>query len=113
MIEAEQRSRRTLLRTGVALVVLAASTAAFAADTDISIDNFKFAPTPLTVKPGTIVTWTNRDDIPHSIIIPALGLRSHPIDTNESFSHRFQQTGRFDYMCGLHPFMRGTVVIAG
>jgi plastocyanin len=33
----------------------------------IAIDNFAFGPQTLTVKAGTTVTWTNKDDIPHGI----------------------------------------------
>jgi plastocyanin len=108
------QGRRILLRRcagGFAFAIAAAANVAFAADAGISIDNFKFSPTPLTVKPGTTVTWTNRDDIPHSIVVPSLNLHSHPIDTDETFAHRFDQAGTFDYVCGMHPFMRGTVIV--
>ena len=46
---------------------------------EVIIDNFTFSPTPLTVKAGTTVTWVNHDDIPHSIVCPALKVQSHPI----------------------------------
>jgi plastocyanin len=112
----DAQGRRTLLRRcagGFAFAIAAAANVAFAADAGISIDNFKFSPTPLTVKPGTTVTWTNRDDIPHSIVVPSLNLHSHPMDTDETFAHRFDQAGTFDYVCGMHPFMRGTVIVRG
>ena len=41
----------------------------------VSIDNFTFSPAELTVAPGTEVTWTNRDDIPHTIVLPSLHTR--------------------------------------
>ena len=81
--------------------------------TEIGIDNFKFAPTPLTVPKGATVTWVNRDDIPHSIVCQALGFHSHPMDTDGSVSLRFDQPGRYEYVCGLHPFMRGQVIVQG
>ena len=67
----------------------------------------------LTVPAGTTVTWVNEDDIPHSIYCEALNLRSHPMDTKESFAHRFDQPGTFDYVCGIHPHMRGRIVVGG
>jgi plastocyanin len=33
------------------------------------------------------------------------------MDTDESFSHTFDQPGTFDYVCGLHAFMHGQVVV--
>jgi plastocyanin len=110
------QGRRTLLRRcagGFAFAIAAAANVAFAADAGISIDNFKFSPTPLTVKPGTTVTWTNRDDIPHSIVIPALAVHSQPMDTNERFSYRFDQVGTLAYLCGIHTFMHGSVIARG
>jgi plastocyanin len=77
----------------------------------LKIDNFKFGPDHLTVTKGTEVTWTNQDDIPHSIVLNALGVRSSALDTDKTFSYRFDKTGTFSYVCGLHPFMHGQVVV--
>jgi len=114
-------ARRGLLRAtlrlagGVALLG-AAMRVASAADADgaeIKIDNFKFSPTPLTVPKGTTVTWVNQDDMPHSIVCQALQLHTHPMDTDGRTSFRFDQPGRYEYVCGLHPFMRGQVIVQG
>jgi plastocyanin len=78
----------------------------------ITVDNFAFVPPVLRVKKGTTVTWTNHDDIPHSIVCPALKVHSHPMDSDESFSFTFTQAGTFTYVCGLHPFMHGQVEVA-
>jgi plastocyanin len=108
-------ARRSLLRraVGAGVVVLISTRAhmAAAADAEVVIDNFTFSPTPLTVKVGTTVTWVNHDDIPHSIVCPALKMKSHPLDTDEDFSYRFEQAGTYDYLCGLHPHMHGQVVV--
>ena len=109
--------RRALLRRGTASAVLitlaTVGRRAFAADAMVAIDNFIFSPTPLTVVPGTTVTWENRDDIPHAIYCPALNLHSPPLDTNDTFGHRFDQAGTFDYICSIHPHMRGQIVVSG
>ncbi|MBV8702202.1 MAG: cupredoxin family copper-binding protein [Acetobacteraceae bacterium] len=108
--------RRVLLRRGAASAVLAAAVVmgrrALAADARVAIDSFAFSPTPLTVARGTTVTWENRDDIPHAIYCPALDLHSHQLDTNETFGHRFDQVGTFDYNCSIHPHMRGRIVVS-
>jgi plastocyanin len=80
-------------------------------DSKVGIENFKFAPTPLTIDKGTEVTWTNHDDIPHSIVLNALGVRSKAMDTDGTFSYKFDKTGTFFYVCGLHPFMQAKVVV--
>src|SRR5580765_3850994 len=77
----------------------------------VGIDNFKFNPNPLTVAKGTEVTWTNHDDIPHSIVMNALGVRSKSMDTDGTFTYKFDKTGTFFYVCGLHPFMQSKVVV--
>ena len=81
------------------------------ASAQLKIDNFKFGPDKLTVTKGTDVTWTNQDDIPHSIVLTALGIRSQVLDTDKTFSYRFDKAGTFSYVCGLHPFMHGQVVV--
>jgi len=113
MLEPGGSARRLLLRRalGAGIVVVISSRFAAAAEPQIVIDNFKFAPTPLSVKVGTTVTWVNHDDIPHSIVCPDLKLHSHPLDTNDSFAYRFEKAGTFNYICGLHPFMHGQVVV--
>ena len=77
----------------------------------VGIDNFRFNPNPLTVAKGTEVTWTNHDDIPHSIVLNALGVRSKTMDTDGSFTYKFDKTGTFFYVCGLHPFMQSKVMV--
>ena len=106
---------RGVLRLAGGVALLGAATRVVVAKdgTEIGIDNFKFAPTPLTVPKGATVTWVNRDDIPHSIVCQTLGFHSHPMDTDGSTSFTFDQPGRYEYVCGLHPFMRGEVVVQG
>lgn len=106
-------ARRTLLgRAGWGLLLLPVWAAgAEAAPAEVEIRDFTFHPAVLRVTRGTTVTWVNRDDSPHSIVLPALGLRSPPLDTGARFSRAFDQSGSFEYRCGLHPQMRGTLVV--
>jgi plastocyanin len=84
--------------------------AARAAETKVSIDNFTFSPAALTVKVGDTVTWTNRDDIPHTIV-SAGKFRSKALDTDNSFSFTFTAAGDYQYFCSLHPHMTGTIKV--
>jgi plastocyanin len=77
----------------------------------IGIDNFRFGPSALTIDKGTEVTWTNHDDIPHSIVLNALGVHSKAMDTDDVFRYKFDKSGTFFYLCGLHPFMQAKVVV--
>jgi plastocyanin len=79
-------------------------------DTKVMIDNFTFEPAQLTVKVGTTVTWTNRDDIPHTIV-SAGKFRSKTMDTDGTFSFTFTTAGEYKYFCSLHPHMTGTVKV--
>jgi plastocyanin len=78
---------------------------------EIKIDNFSFGPVLLTVAPGTKVTWTNRDDIPHTIVADDKTFKSKALDTDEAFSYTFDKPGTYPYFCSLHPHMTGQVVV--
>jgi plastocyanin len=77
----------------------------------VQIDNFTFKAPVLTVKPGTIVTWTNGDDIPHTIVSKDGFFKSKVLDTGDGFSFTFAKAGQFGYFCSLHPHMTGTIVV--
>jgi plastocyanin len=77
----------------------------------IQIENFTFNPAELTIKPGTTVTWKNADDIPHSVVEDGTKFRSKPLDTGETFSMKFTDAGEIGYFCGLHPHMKGKIIV--
>jgi plastocyanin len=77
----------------------------------IGIDNFTFNPQQLTVKTGTIVNWTNKDDIPHAIAAVNREFKSKALDTGDAYSFTFTTPGTYAYFCSLHPHMTGTIVV--
>ena len=77
----------------------------------VSVDNFTFKPNVLTIKPGTIVTFVNHDDIPHSIVETGGKFKSKVLDTEESFKMTFDTVGDVGYFCGLHPHMTGRIIV--
>ena len=109
--------RRTIVPTGTMLgtILLGAGviSAALAADANVTIDNFAFSPAQITVAPATKVTWSNRDDIPHTVTDAGepRAFKSPPLDTGDTFSHVFSAPGTYHYFCSIHPHMRGTVVV--
>ena len=82
-----------------------------AASAEVKIDNFSFAPQTLTVPVGTTVTWTNRDDIPHTIVSTDGVFKSKVRDTDEKFSYTFTKAGTYTYYCSVHPKMTGKIVV--
>jgi plastocyanin len=84
-----------------------------AAAAEVKIDNFSFGPGTITVPVGTTVTWTNRDDIPHTVVSaddPKV-FKSKVLDTDEKFSYTFTKAGTFNYFCSVHPKMTGKIVV--
>jgi plastocyanin len=77
----------------------------------VNIDNFTFGPAALTVRAGTTVTWTNRDDIPHTVVAVDKSFRSKVLDTDDRFAFTFTRPGSYAYFCSIHPHMTGKVVV--
>jgi plastocyanin len=88
---------------------MAAATPATGAS-DVTIKNFAFGPAALTVAPGKSVTWVNGDDSPHQVTIKGLP-RSEMLLKGQSHTQVFASAGSFEYICGLHPAMKGTVEV--
>jgi len=80
---------------------------------EVKIDNFSFGPVMLTVPAGTTVTWTNRDDIPHTVVSTddPKTFKSKVLDTDEKFSLTFSKAGTYPYFCSIHPKMTGKVIV--
>ena len=82
-----------------------------AANVEVKIDNFSFAPQELTVVVGATVTWINRDDIPHTVVSSDGVFKSKVRDTDEKFSYTFTKAGTYPYYCSVHPKMTGKIVV--
>jgi plastocyanin len=80
----------------------------------ITIESFQFKPNPLTVKPGTKVTWTNQDAL-HSIKDQSdLHTPESPqLAKGDTFSITYEKAGTYPYICGIHNYMAGSVVVTG
>jgi plastocyanin len=94
-----------LTAAGVAAVTAAASPAT------VDIDNFAFTPAALTVTAGTTVTWKNEDDSPHPIGDKNGTFKSAALDTDDTFSHTFAAPGEYPYICTIHPYMVGKIIV--
>ena len=107
-----------LVALGLGMTWLGAGTGNFSASaqqkpetTEVKIDNFSFGPGTLTVPVGTTVTWTNRDDVPHTVVSTEGVFKSKVLGTDEQFSFTFSKAGSYPYFCSIHPNMTGRVVV--
>ena len=104
-------------RAGARIAVAAALSlylgTAHAEEQKVTIDNFTFSPATLKVKVGDTVTWTNHDDIPHTVMSAedAAHMRSPVLDTDDTFSLTFDKPGTYRFFCSLHPHMQSRVVV--
>jgi len=101
-----------LLRRAGAIVALASAAGAFAAGTKhtVAIDGVKYVPETITVKRGDSVTWVNHDPFPHTVTA-AGAFDSKDIAADGKWTYVARKPGRYDYICTLHPNMKGTLVV--
>lgn len=85
------------------------ATAQPAGNAAVTISGFEFNPGTLTVKTGTSVTWTNQDTAPHTI--SASSFSSQRLNKGDSYTFKFDKAGTYDYSCGIHPSMKGKVIV--
>src|SRR3989344_1506254 len=83
-----------------------------AENASVSIQNFSFNPSVLSIKTGTTVTWTNNDSVPHTVTTDSGDLlNSSTIAPGQLFSYTFAVPGSVSYHCALHPSMKGTISV--
>ena len=78
---------------------------------EVEIVDFTFTPEEITVPVGSTVTWRNADEAIHSVADRALGIESEDLAQGGSFEHTYDEAGTFPYVCGIHGYMEGTVVV--
>jgi len=75
----------------------------------VTIQGFAFMPQTLKIKTGTTVTWTNNDTAPHDI--KSTLFLSPRLSQGQTFQYTFDQVGTYDYSCGIHPSMKGQIIV--
>jgi len=87
--------------------------ASAAPNTTVDIIDFAYRPRELKVVVGTTVTFVNNDAEPHTVTALDRSFDSGALDAKSAWSRRFQNPGRYGFLCGFHPYMRGTIVVKG
>ena len=77
----------------------------------VSMDHTTFIPGEITVAPGTTVTWVNNEAMPHNVADLNKGFRSKILVKDDKFSFTFTTAGEYDYLCLIHPNMKGKVIV--
>jgi len=93
-----------------AALALVSQGSALAATKGVTISDFMYSPTPVKVKLGGQVKWTNNGPSHHTTTSDVLSLwNSGSLNTAGTFSFTFTAAGGFAYHCTIHPFMEGAV----
>jgi len=87
------------------------ATAHAANDTSVTISDFKFTPASITIHVGDTVTWTNNGPSAHTATANDGSFNTGVLQKGHSASHTFTTAGTFTYICQIHPFMHGTIVV--
>lgn len=77
----------------------------------VTISNFAFSPSDLSVPVGTKVTWTNQDSVAHTVTSSDGSFKSDQLAQADTFSFTFTKAGVFTYQCSNHPRMLGQVTV--
>jgi plastocyanin len=78
----------------------------------VSIENFAFAPPALNAATGTVVRWTNKDDVAHTVSADdGTSFDSDPVSKDGTFELTAGAPGTYTYFCRIHPFMKGTLIV--
>lgn len=82
------------------------------ATASVTIDQSRFQPDQVTVRRGGIVTWRNRDLVPHTVTFRDADWNSSELVEGASWTLTIPTVGRWSYYCTYHPDMTGTVAVA-
>ena len=77
----------------------------------VTIKGFKFVPADVTIKVGDNVAWTNEDTAPHTVESSDGTLKSDELSKGDKYSYTFTKARKYDYVCGIHPSMHGSVTV--
>ena len=77
----------------------------------VAIKDFKFVPADMTIKVGDTVVWTNEDSAAHTVESSDGTLKSDELSKGDTYKFTFTKAGKFDYSCGIHHSMHGSVTV--
>ncbi len=75
----------------------------------VAIRGFAFNPADISIKQGDTIIWTNEDTAPHTVKFDFK--ESQTLNKDGTFTYTFKEKGTFNYICGIHPFMKAKVTV--
>jgi plastocyanin len=78
---------------------------------DVKISGFKFSPDTVNATANAAIKWTNDDGAPHQVVIASKNLKTPVLNKGPSAELKIDAGGSYDYVCGIHPNMKGKVVV--
>lgn len=89
------------------------ATGAGATGDAVTIVDFAYDPTPLTVAVGTAVTFTNEDSAPHTATSTEAPVEFDTGDLAEGDADEitFDEAGTYEYYCSIHNYMKGEITV--
>jgi len=77
----------------------------------IEVKNFTFEPMMLSIAVGTTVTWKFDDSAQHTVSADDKSFVSPALSNGQTYTHTFTTAGTFQYICSIHQYMKGTIVV--
>ena len=77
----------------------------------VSVKNFAFSPARLVVSKGATVTWAFQDSTQHNVTANNSAFKSTDQASGGTYAFTFNSTGSYDYICSIHPYMKGNVTV--
>ena len=78
---------------------------------NVSIQNYAFSPSALTIQKGANVTWKNDDSVQHTVVSDSPAFSSPLLNTGDTYTFQFNSTGTYPYHCSIHTYMKGTITV--
>lgn len=93
----------------LAMAIILISGVASASTAQVLIKDFAFHPDKITIQKGDTVTWTHPGTASHTVKFS--DSESPILKNGAQYSKTFNNAGTFNYECGIHPYMKGTVIV--
>lgn len=79
---------------------------------NVGLNRLKFGPDAITVKTGTKIVWTNKENVPHDVTATdGADFKSKVFGEGGTFEYTAEKAGKIAYVCTLHPGMEGTITV--
>ena len=97
--------------SGQTAVTVAAAATNSISKNEILIESNTFKPDSVTIKVGDSIKWINKDSYNHTVTAKSGEFDSGNIANGAEFSFTFTKEGTYEYICGIHTFMKGTIIV--